>query len=186
MNNKRLFAAIDLSPVEKQALHCVAYELRAQFAEGRINTEDMYHITLHFFVEVPEDRIPDIGQAMKLAAKGQAPFTMVTGFPAIFGSPDSAVVWISLSEGLEPLATLQQRLEKQLVKAGFLEDARPFRPHITLGREIDTTAFQTPLGELNLPSINLAAGSLTLLESKVANGRPVYEPLLRVRFAKKG
>lgn len=182
MNTAKLFLAVDFSAVEKQALHCVAYELHSQFRHGRINAEDMYHVTLHFFKEVPQDRIKDIQKAMKQAAAGQKPFSMVTGKPGIFGSPDSAVVWIGLSQGLEELNNLHDRLEKQLAKEGFLEDVRPFTPHLTLGREIDTTAFATPIGSIMLPSMNLTASALTLLESKIVDGKPVYSRVSAVRF----
>lgn len=182
MKPLRLFLAIDLSDVEKQALHCVAYELHSQFKDGRIHPEERYHVTLHFFEEAPEGRLKDIRRAMHRAAEGVKPFTIVTGGPGIFGNPENAVVWIGLSEGNEELDALHWKLEGLLTREGFLEDARPFRPHITLGREIDTTAWPTPMAEVALPSMNLQANALTLLESKIVDGRPVYEPLCSVEF----
>jgi 2'-5' RNA ligase len=177
MKNARLFIAIDPTPVEKQALACICQELRSQFGEGRVNTWEMYHITLHFFEEVPEDRIEDVKAVMKRAAARQKPFALVTGRPGTFGPEDSAVVWVGLSEGLEELGELHAKLEKRLAKAGFLEENRPYTPHITLGREVDVTAFEPSIGETQLASVNLSAHALTLLESKVVGGRAVYEPV---------
>jgi 2'-5' RNA ligase len=177
MKKARLLIAIDPTPVEKQALACISQELRAQFREGRVNTWEMYHITLHFFEEVPEDRIEDIKVIMKRAAARQKRFTLVTGRPGLFGPEDSAVVWIGFSEGAEELGTLHAKIEKRLAKAGFLEENRPYAPHITLGREIDAGRFDPPLKETLLADVNLSAHALTLLESKIADGRAVYEPL---------
>lgn len=182
MKSLRLHLSIGLSTVEKQALHCISHELRSQFAEGRILTEDMYHVTLHFFKEVPEDRVEDIKRAMKKAASSQHPFTLVTSRPGIFGSPDSAVVWIGMQEGQEELRLLHEKLEKLLAKAGFLEENRPYQPHITLGREVDTRGFHPPLAEMLLPSVNLTAHVFTLLESKIVDGLPAYESLATAEF----
>jgi RNA 2',3'-cyclic 3'-phosphodiesterase len=182
MKNVKLFIAIDLSPVEKQALHCISHGLRTQCKEGRINSEEMYHITLHFFEEVPEDRVKDIQQAMKKATLGQKPFTMVTGKPGTFGTGESAVVWIGISDGLVELNALHDKLEKQLAAAGFLQDTRPYQPHITLGREIDINALHTPLKDAQLSSVSLSAHALTLLESKLVDGKPVYRTLTMANF----
>jgi RNA 2',3'-cyclic 3'-phosphodiesterase len=183
MENVKLAIAVDLNSVEKQALHCITYGLRTQCKVGLINPEEMYHVTLHFFEEVPLDRVKDIELAMSNAAKGQAPFTLVTGKPGQFGSEDSSVVWIGINSGVNELVNLHSILEKQLVKAGFLEDIRPYQPHITLGREIDTRAIQPKLSEFILSSVNLTARGLTLLQRKLVDGKPVYETLANIKFA---
>lgn len=182
MRNAKLLIVIDPTPVEKQALACISQELRSQFKGGRPNPWELYHITLHFFEEMPEDRIGDIKKAIKKAAHGQRQFTLVTGKPGIFGSEDSAVVWVGISDGTNELGLLHGRLEKALAKAGFLEENRPYQPHITLGREIDTTKFSHAVKDALLASVNLSAHSLTLLESKKVDGKPVYEPLAKVEF----
>jgi RNA 2',3'-cyclic 3'-phosphodiesterase len=182
MRSTRLILAIDLTTVEKQALHCISHELRAQFKEGLINTEDMYHITLHFFESVPEDSAEAIKRVMKKAAAAQKPFTVVTGHPGFYRSPESAVVWIGMNDGQAELEQLHAKIEKLLAGTGFLEENRPYQPHVTLGREINTQAFKTPLAEILLPSVNLSARALTLLESKAVDGKPVYVTLASAEF----
>jgi 2'-5' RNA ligase len=182
MKNFRLFAAIDPGTVEKQALACISHELRAQFKGGRVNTWGMYHITLHFFEEVPQDRVEDIKLILKKAAAKQEEFTLVTGGPGTFGPQDSAVVWIGLSQGTQELAALHAKLEKLLAKAGFLEENRPYTPHITLAREIDVTKLEPAIKDTLLADVNLHAGALTLLESKVVDGQAVYEPIASYPF----
>jgi RNA 2',3'-cyclic 3'-phosphodiesterase len=183
MKNYKLLIVIDPTPVEKQALACISQELRMQFKGGRPNPWELYHITLHFFEEMPEDRIQAIKRAMKKAAQGQQQFTLVTGKPGIFGTEDSAVVWVGISDGTNELSQLHTRLEKQLEKAGFLEENRPYQPHITLGRELDTTKFSPALKDTLLASVNLSAHALTLLESKKVDGKLVYEQLAKFEFS---
>ena len=182
MKKTKLYITIDPNAVEKQALSCISQELRAQFRSGLVNTWEMLHITLHYFGEVPEDRIADIVLSMKKIAAGLKNFTMLTGRPGFFGPKDSATVWIGLTEGAEELSTIHAKLEKLLAKAGFPAEDRPYTPHVTLGREIDVNAFDPPVGETQLASVNLSAHALTLLKSRVVGGKPVYEPLAVVPF----
>jgi RNA 2',3'-cyclic 3'-phosphodiesterase len=182
MNNAKLFIVIDPNPVEKQALACICQELRAQFKTGRIYSWEMYHITLYFFPEATQDRIDEIKRLMKNAAAKQKSFSLITGQPEIFGSEDSANVWVSLPEGAGELAALHAKLEKTLAKAGFLGENKPYAPHITLGREIDIRKFDPPLSETILASVNLSANALTLMERRVEDGKTVFTPLASYPF----
>lgn len=182
MENVKLLIVVDPNPVEKQALASICHELRSQFRDGRIHSWELYHITLRFFEEVPEDRVNDIKRAMRSAAAGRRSFALVTGKPGIFGSEDSAVVYVGISDGTNELAELHARLGKSLAKAGFMEENRPFTPHITLGREIDTTGFNPSVKDTLLASVNLSAPALTLLQSRHVDGRTVYEQLATVKL----
>lgn len=182
MNNAKLLLVIDPNPVEKQALACICQELRAQFTGGKVNIWELYHITLQYFEEMPENRIADIKQAMKKACRGQRSFTMVTGQPGTTGPADCARVWIGITEGKDTLADLHARLDKQLTNAGFEVSPDPYNPHITLGRDLDTTKFNPPISETLLASVNLSGGALTLLESRYEGDRKVYEPLAVCKF----
>lgn len=183
MGNRKLLIAIDPGQVEKQALHCICQELRSQCKAGRKNTEDMYHVTLAVLEEVPEGKLQGIRKAIKAAAADQAPFTILTGKAGTFGSTTSATVWIGISEGHGELEKLHDKLLKLLTKAGLRQEAAPYLPHITLGREVNTTVFEPPIADTILPSVNLTAHALTLLESRHEDGRTVYEPIVTVDFS---
>lgn len=180
--NNRLVAAIDLTAAEERALHCITYELRSQFKSGYTYDEGLYHITLHLFEEVPDENLKDLQRVLKRAASAQAPFTLVTGKPVIVGDPKSATIWISLSDGQDVLNQLHASMEKKLEKAGFAVERTTNAPHITIGRFVDTTGFETPLDEVMLPSMSLYAQSLTLLRRTITDGIPSYEPLCNVKF----
>ncbi len=182
MNNAKLLLVIDPNPVEKQALACICQELRAQFKGGKVNVWELYHITLQYFEEMPEDRIADIKLAMKKACRGQRSFMMVTGQPGTTAPADSARVWIGITEGADKLADLHARLDTHLAKADFAISPDPYVPHITLGRDLDTTKFKPPVSETLLASVNLTGGALTLLESRYEGDRKVYEPLAVCKF----
>lgn len=184
MGTRKYLIAIDHNPVEKQALHCICQELRSQCRAGRKNTEDMYHITLVVIEDAPDDKLPDIRKVIKSVAAAQHPFTILTGKAGFFGTESSATVWISVSEGHDELKKLHDKLLNKLAGVGLQQEEAPFQPHITLGREVDITVFNPPLGETLLPSVNLTAHALTLLERRIEDGKTVYEPIATVNFPK--
>lgn len=183
MGTRKLLIAIDPGPVEKQALHCICQELRSQCKAGRKNTEDMYHVTLNIIEEAPDSKLKAIQKAMQKASKGQKPFTILTGKPGLYGTVQSATVWIGISGGQDELQLLREKLVCELAAVGIEQDKAPYQPHITLGRDVDTTVFNPPLAESLPPSVNLTAKALTLLESKNVDGRTVYEPLAVFDFS---
>lgn len=185
MNSTRLIAAIDLTAAEERALHCITYDLRSQFKDGYTYDEGLYHITLHLFEETPEEKLKDLQRVLKRAAAEQAPFMLVTGKPSIVGDPKSATIWISLTDGQDALTQLHDKLGKKLGKAGFAVESVTDAPHITIGRYVDTTKFETALDESTHPSMSLYAQALTLLKRTITDGIPTYEPLFSAKFSGK-
>ncbi len=182
MNSTRFIVAIDLSPAEERALHCITYELRSQFKGGYAYDEGTYHITLHLLEEMPEEKLKDLQRVLKLAAKAQAPFTLVTGQPSIVGDTKSATIWINLSDGHDALNQLHDKLGKKLEKAGFHAENVTDAPHITIGRFVDATALAKTLEEGSVPSMSLYAQAFTLLKRTITDGIPTYEQLCTVKF----
>lgn len=116
----RAFVAIDLPPWEEP----MPPGLRA---------ED--HLTLHFFEELPADRIPSVVESMIAAAEGSVPFEMEVRGVGAFPSPARPrVVWAGVGEGSASLSALAGRLRDALTARGFPTESRPFVPHRTLYR----------------------------------------------------
>jgi 2'-5' RNA ligase len=63
------------------------------------------------------------------------PFTL--DLQGLFSFPpqrDRGVLWIGLQDIPPALIDLQQRLEGEVQTLGFLAEAKPFAPHLTIGR----------------------------------------------------
>jgi RNA 2',3'-cyclic 3'-phosphodiesterase len=116
----RAFVAIDLPPVEGPV-------------PERLRPED--HLTLHFFEELPADRVRLVVQSMSDAAAATGPFDLeirgVGGFPS---ARRPRVVWAGVSTGSEAVRALADRLHRGLSAQGFTVEPRPFVPHLTLAR----------------------------------------------------
>lgn len=133
----RAFIAVDLSPVP--ALEPILTEL-GQVRGLKAVDPSILHVTLKFLGDTQEGLAPRIGEAMRAAAAGIAPFEVEVAGAGVFPPKGGArVVWAGL-EGAEPMVSMARRLEKGLEPLGFAPEGRDFRPHLTLARVKDPAA----------------------------------------------
>jgi 2'-5' RNA ligase len=114
------------------ALERVAMAI-AQQAGGRPMARDSLHQTLAFIGEVPAERVADL----EALASG------LSDCPAAGLSLDhlgywrhNRIVWAAPSAAPAELTLLAERLRLALAQAGFPTEDRPFRPHLTLLRNV--------------------------------------------------
>ena len=97
-------------------------------------SSEQQHLTLRFIGKTPEDRIDQIKEMMHRVGEGSAPFELTMNKLGVFGSRYApTVLWAGFSH-FEPFAQLFQKIEPQLLDAGFEKSYGNFVPHITLGR----------------------------------------------------
>ncbi|RIH88993.1 RNA 2',3'-cyclic phosphodiesterase [Calidithermus roseus] len=91
---------------------------------------EQLHLTLMFLGEVATERLDEVTKAGEAVARQVAPFTLRIGGTGYFPPDGTPRVWFVKAEGagLEPLAV---RLRAALPD---LDDAKPFKAHITLAR----------------------------------------------------
>lgn len=130
----RLFVALNLPPAERDRLQRAAGALRVAHLPVRWVQTDALHLTLKFLGEVPEQRAPEIAAALDRVAGGVPRFELelrgVGGFPNL-GNP--RVVWVGV-QAPPQLARLAQDVDDAMAGLGFPREARPYTPHLTLGR----------------------------------------------------
>jgi 2'-5' RNA ligase len=130
----RLFIALELPATDHERIHRVVHPLRTRDLPIRWVDPDAYHLTLKFLGDVSTERLPELERAMRDATAG---LTLTSVAPlGVGGAPSLArprVLWIDVEQS-PALMQLQSRLDATLARLGFASEARPFRPHITLGR----------------------------------------------------
>jgi 2'-5' RNA ligase len=93
------------------------------------------HVTLAFLGPTPDEGLADVAAAASEAAAAQPPFAVslagVRRFPA-GGAP--RIVWLGMSEGATEASNLAVAVRRALASREITFDAKPFRPHVTLGR----------------------------------------------------
>ena len=131
---KRLFAAIKIHPGE--TFSDMVNTFREELWDSKIkwvNLDDI-HLTLHFFGEVEEDKIPVIKKLLTDIAQKHEEFTIHPERTGFFGKKHNPrVLWVGFRKSRE-LTELQKSIKKELEVHGFKTDDRPFSPHLTIGR----------------------------------------------------
>jgi 2'-5' RNA ligase len=131
---KRLFAAVKIHPSPE--FHKTYNSLKSGLRFARITwvKPESIHVTLKFFGETEEKRIPDISRVLKEVALKHQPFVSDIVNVGIFGSSYSPkVIWFGI-DGSEPLKKLGLDVLQSVEKIGWEPDRQNFVPHLTIGR----------------------------------------------------
>ena len=133
MRTRRLFAGVAVAATAelRRTLAELQRDLRGE--KIRWTRPEKFHLTVEFFGLVEPERIPALEGALARAAAGANPFPLQLGGPGIFGSPrHPRVLWLGVEA--EGLLALHAATAATLRAAGWTPEARPFAPHLTLGR----------------------------------------------------
>jgi RNA 2',3'-cyclic 3'-phosphodiesterase len=126
---KRLFVAIDLAESTKQFL----VNLDPQIRGVRWTEATQMHLTLGFFVDVPED--VDLALREKLSAiEFGAFFLPITGVGTFPPKGPPKIIWIGVGRGHPHLFQVHKRVQEAALAAGIEPELRPWHPHMTIAR----------------------------------------------------
>ena len=126
----RLFAAV-VPPAD------VVAELDAQVGPLRDDvlrwtTPDAWHLTLAFYGEVGDERLPDLGARLTRAARRYPPLEL--GLVGA-GRFDGRALWVGCAGDVAVLRSLARSLRAAGRRVGAsVDEERRFRPHVTLAR----------------------------------------------------
>jgi 2'-5' RNA ligase len=137
----RLFAALELPDEVRSALRARLADAQALAPDLRWVPIGQWHVTLAFYGEVDQRRVPELVERLGRAARRTRPFAVEVGEPGRFGSARRArVIWWGLGEGAEATRQLAASARAAGRRAGLTRDdlaadAR-YRPHVTLARVV--------------------------------------------------
>lgn len=136
----RLFVALLLEPPLLEALSWFQGTLRRLDARRCVRWVDpaSMHLTLQFLGEVTPEVEPPLAAALERTLAGARP--PVLGLTGLGAFPDwrrPRVLWVGLEEVGDHLASLHAGVTGATRPLGWEPEARPFQPHLTLGRRRD-------------------------------------------------
>ncbi len=136
----RTFIAVELDSTLKQAIASVQETLQRELhltpsVRMQWVRTDSIHLTLKFLGDIEERRVEDILQALDVAGRDHAPFSVDVKGVGVF--PDlraPRVVWVGLSGHIDRVIRLAGSIDAALIPLGFQLEHKPYTPHLTLAR----------------------------------------------------
>ena len=171
----RLFIAINFCEKTKNEILHLQESLRSQSQRGNFSRPENLHLTLAFLGDTPEEKVPaifDIISRLKIQ-----PFKTYFNYTGCFTRSRKELWYIGAKPdcpGLPLLKNIHEQLLDSLLQAGCSVDQRPFRAHITLGREIKCSE---PV-VLDKPDIVVNVDRISLMRSENVRGKLIYTEIV--------
>jgi len=193
MEQVRSFIAIELPDEVKAGLS----RLQARLKVGEqpwvkwVDT-DSIHLTLKFLGNVAIGRTGEITRAMEVAARGTFPFDLKVKDLGVFPNLRRVqVVWVGISGEVDKISQLQQNIESNLARLGFVPESRPFTPHLTLARLRDRASLDERQGFGQLiagtrfeEAYTFKVEAINLMKSQLAREGAIYHRISSVGLKK--
>jgi 2'-5' RNA ligase len=171
----------------------VAGRLETRLAEvardfkARWTRDSHLHITIWFLGEVADEETAVLIEHLR-APLPVSPFELaVRGCGAFPRSGLPRVLWIGTAEGTAAVVEAHAALAVRLAPLGYLPEARPYSPHVTMARVKEpgraVRAVRQALADDPADCGRTAVGALTLFRSRLSPHGALYERLLRVPLA---
>jgi 2'-5' RNA ligase len=183
---KRLFAAAKIHPSAEFLKTYNSLKTGLKFARITWVKPESVHVTLKFFGETDEKRIPAISKVLQEVAGRHEPFTSELVNVGIFGSSYSPkVIWFGI-ERAEPFKALGEDVLQSLETIGWERNRQNFVPHLTIGRikEIpDKHLFQRIIDEHKKARMQeISVREFHLYESILQKEGPIYRVVQSFTF----
>ncbi|MCG8589487.1 MAG: RNA 2',3'-cyclic phosphodiesterase [Proteobacteria bacterium] len=186
----RAFFAVDLADDARAAAAAAVSRLRGReaFAGIRWTDPEAYHVTVRFLGDVERGRLGPLRQAVSAHVKDVAAFELELGSLSPF-PPNRRPHVVALEVAPEaPLRELADAVQSGIEAAGQTCDARPLRPHVTLGRVRRGAKAPRRRAFAGLPAPAaepFAVEEVVLYQSRLDPRGARYTPLERVALARR-
>lgn len=186
MEKIRTFLCFELAEHVKEQIGSFIDRIRTDSRCVRWADPAGIHLTLKFLGDVDETAISRIDECVVSAKESIVKFLIKVHEKGVFPNPKRPrVLWLGIEEGTGNLAALQQRLEDELVKAGFPREEREFTPHLTIGRVRFQNGTQEVIRNFEnspFPGVDFQAGEVVVMRSDLRPSGAVYTPLLKYKL----
>ena len=182
----RVFVAVELAPTSREAIGAFVTSLRRHAAFSGTSVRwvptSNFHITLRFLGEVPASGLAHVGAVVESPFR-QCPFHVSLDACGLFPSRGAPrVVWLDAREGHSQLCALHDEVAGHLKESGYAVAARPFRPHVTIGRvtrlgHADASQIRAVLETISLAVPRWLVGRVVLYESRLSSRGSTYHVL---------
>lgn len=182
IHSLRTFVAIEISPDVRSRARQLIGRLQSAAAKVAWVKPETIHLTLKFLGEVNLIDIPGVCDAVSGAVAELPPFEIAVRGAGAFPSVERPrTIWLGIGEGEGELVRVHAAVEQALAGAGFRQENRRFRPHLTLGR-VRGDRHLDELGQLLSQHADFVGGvasvdEVIVFSSELKADGPLHEPL---------
>jgi 2'-5' RNA ligase len=184
----RIFCAFELpeSLRLRLAKHATTVREAVPEAAASWSRPENIHLTVKFFGNVDQAKVPLISAALACAVKKFGPLEIQVGKTGVFPRPSRPqVLWIGIEDPSGGLSRLHPRLEDECGREGFPKEERAFRPHLTIAR-IRKPGNASRLADTHLriefASVEITLSELVLFRSELSPKGSKYTAISRHRL----
>jgi len=153
----RVFAAVEIPEDVRAAVAAAARELFRDVRDAKLVARENLHVTIRFLGEVKErDLDAVLVAARESASASTSSRAEVRGFGAFPNARRPSVVWAGVDDPTGTTSRLEAEMSRRVEPLGFLREARPFAPHVTVAR------LRRPRSSLRLVGSSPGFGSLAI------------------------
>lgn len=181
MDTYRCFVAIDLPAGLKKELADIQRGLAGWPAKVKWVEERNFHLTLKFLGDVTPSQVESVTERLGKAASRHQKFTFrISGLGAFPSTRNAKVIWAGIRDADRGLTGIRSDIEAVLGELGFTPEAKPFSPHLTLGRVKDlrpVPGLPDLIQSLVIKDYPVSVQEIKLMSSKLAKSGPEYSCL---------
>lgn len=177
----RTFIAIKIVP--ENELKSFFVKAKNTFSDERIKwvDESALHITLRFLGETTSEQVLKITASLDRIAAQTTHFSVRLKGAGYFKNRRMPRVLFVNIENAEPLGSLAEIIDSEILKSGFVRERKIFKPHLTLGRikflkNIDNfILFLSEYKEREFQTVQVT--EIIFYQSILKSEGPIYKPL---------
>ena len=179
MPKQRVFIAFPVPEKVRQALKKAQEFLVQQNPKAHVIWTDpaLFHLTLAFIGEVTTEQLSTIEQTLAETARSYHSFSYwldrADAFP---NKAHPSVLVVRTKEESHVGRSLVRSLHEKLNRAKLLSEYRPWKPHITIGRNKGDAPIQG-LQTVRIDQVVWPVTQIDLIESTLTKSGPVYTTL---------
>jgi len=134
---KRIFVAIDISDGARNTVANYIEDLRGEFSNARVGWErvEKLHLTIKFLGDIDSIQLQHLTEAVEKTARQFSKFNLQISQTGVFPPKRNArILWLGIDDEARNLQKINDILETECEKKGFVKESRKFKAHLTIGR----------------------------------------------------
>ncbi|MET3682694.1 2'-5' RNA ligase [Alkalibacillus flavidus] len=128
------FIGIKVPETIGRTLHSWQHSVKPHVSYNEWVHEEDFHLTLKFLGAVEQETLSKLNDTLS-QLNGHAPLDLTINGLNYFGKPDQPRVLYAEVERTKPLSRLKSEVENVALACGFMNESRPYKPHITLAKK---------------------------------------------------